>query len=93
MTHATHGERIAALEANDKHTREGLRAIMTQLSKMQEHMDERFDKIETRLTAQETKLAAYENKGKGVLIGVGLFGASIGAGLLVTVERIAEAFR
>lgn len=93
MTRPVHGERIAALEANDKHTREGLGAIMAQLSKMQEHMDKRFDKIETRLTAQENKLAAYENKGKGVLIGAGLLGASIGAGLLVTVERIAEAFR
>lgn len=89
----THGERIAALEAERPFNRSAMDALMKRLDLMEQHMSERLDKIDERLTTQEAKLAAYENKGKGVLLGVGLFGATAGAGILAAAERILEWFR
>jgi hypothetical protein len=88
----THAERLAALEAERPFNRSAMDALMKRLDLMEQHMSERLDKIDARLTTQETKLAAYENKGKGMLLGVGLFGAGVGAGLLAAIERIAEFF-
>lgn len=89
----THGERIAALEAERPFNRSAMDALMKRLDLMEAHMNERLDKIDDRLTAQEAKLAAYENKGKGLLLGVGLFGAATGAGLLAVAERISGWFQ
>ena len=85
---ATQGERIAALEANEAHTREALGAIMNQLSKLETQIDQRFDSLEKRIGEQEKKLAAYENKGAGILIGVGLFGTGVGATLLAAFAKV-----
>ena len=90
---ATQSERLATLEANDGHTRAALGAIVSQLKDLERHIDGRFDKLETRLTAQETKLAEYENKGKGVLIGVGLFGTGVGATVLAVLGKVLEWFK
>lgn len=85
---AIQSERLATLEANNAHTREALGAIVDQLKDLGNHIDQRFDKLETRLTTQETKLASYENKGAGILIGVGIFCTGLGAGLLATFAKI-----
>lgn len=85
---ATQGERLATLEANEAHTREALGAIVDQLKDLGSHIDQRFDKIETRMTKQETKLASYENKGAGILIGVGIFCTGLGAGLLAAFAKL-----
>ena len=90
---ATQAERMATLEANEAHTREALGAIVDQLKNLGNHIDQRFDKLETRLTAQETKLASYENKGAGILIGVGLFCTGLGAGLLATFASVLGWFK
>ncbi len=86
----THGERIAALEAASPFNKAAMDALMTRLDLMEKHMNERLDKIAARLTTQETKLAGHENKGKGLLLGVGLFGAATGAGVLAIAERLSE---
>ena len=89
----THGERIAALEAASPFNKAAMDALMTRLDLMEKHMNERLDKIDRRLTAQETKLSGYENKGKGLLLGVGLFGAATGAGLLAIAEKVSEVLK
>ena len=86
----THGERIAALEAASPFNTAAMETLMKRFDLMEQHVNERFDKIDSRLTAQEKKMEAYENKGKGLLLGVGLFGASLGAGLFAVVEKFSE---
>jgi predicted RNase H-like nuclease (RuvC/YqgF family) len=90
---ATQAERLATLEANDGHTRDALGAIVNQLKDLEKHIDGRFDKLETRLTTQETKLAGYENKGAGILIGVGLLGTGLGAAILTVLAKALEWFK
>lgn len=89
----THAERIAALEAERPFNQSAMKELMERIDEMDKHVSKRLEKIEKRLGEQETKLAAYENKGKGLLMGVGLVGASIGAGLLAAFESLAEYFR
>ena len=90
MARETHGERIAALEAAGPFNAAAMDTLMKRIELLEQHMSERLDKIDQRLTTQEEKLAAYENKGKGVLLGVGLFGAGVGASVLAIVERLLE---
>lgn len=71
MTRTTHGERITALEAAAPFNQASMDVLMKRLDLMEGHMNERLDKIDNRLTAQEKKMEAYENKGKGLLLGVG----------------------
>lgn len=85
---ATQAERIAALEAERPFNQQAMGALMDRFDKFETHMDARLDKFEERLGAQEKKLAEYENKGKGVLIGVGLFGTGVGASLLALLAKI-----
>lgn len=85
---ATQAERIAALEAERPFNQQAIGALMERFDKFERHVDARLDKFEERLTKQETKLAEYENKGKGVLIGVGLFGTGVGASLLALFAKI-----
>ena len=87
-TLADHETRIRLQEANEGHTREALGAIVNQLKDLGDHIDARFDKLETRIGEQEKKLAAYENKGAGILIGVGLFGTGVGAAVLAAFAKV-----
>lgn len=86
MTRAPDGERIAVLETEAQ-------ARWDQVVKTLETNAEALAKMELRLAELEKKLAAYENKGKGVLIGAGLFGASVGVAALAAVERILGFFK
>ena len=90
MARETHGERIAALEAAGPFNAAAMDTLMKRIELLEQHMSDRLDKIDQRLTTQEEKLAAYENKGKGLLLGVGLFGAGVGASVLAIVERLLE---
>ena len=90
---ATTGERVATLEANEAHTREALGAIVDQLKDLGDHIDQRFDKLETRLGAQERKMAEYENKGKGVLIGVGMLFTGTGAAIMAAAAQFLGWFK
>ena len=53
----------------------------------------RLDKIETDIRAANARLTGYEDKGKGVLIGVGILGTGIGAGLLAALAKFLEWFK
>lgn len=67
-------------EASDK----AMGAVAEELKKM----NARLDTIETDIRTTNERLSAYENKGKGVLIGVGLFGTGLGASLLAMIAKI-----
>lgn len=54
---------------------------------------DRLDHIQSEHRATNERLSAYENKGKGLLIGVGLFGSGIGATILAVVAKFAEWFK
>lgn len=90
MAQATQGERIAVLEAVH---RESNQLIMDRLDKLERHMAERFDKMEAKQTGLSEKLKEYENKGKGFLIAVGLFGTALGATVIAGVDKLLEFFR
>lgn len=104
MTQGAHGERIASLEA--MHAMEhaanvGLHtAVMERLDNLETHMNERFDKIEVtqgkqaeQQAKQDAKMQEYENKGKGILIGIGLLGTAAGAAVIAWLERIFDFFK
>ena len=86
MSRPTQGERLTAVE--------------TELNSRWEYISEGMDDIrkavksvDKRLAEQEQRLAAYENKGKGILIGVGIFGTGFGATVLFAVERFLGVFK
>ena len=89
----TQGERIAALEAERPFNQQAMGALMDRFDKFETHMDARLDKFEERLGAQERKMAEYENKGKGVLVGVGLFFTGTGAALMAAVSQFLGWFK
>lgn len=90
---ATQAERIAALEAERPFNREAMGALMDRFDKFETHMDARLDKFEERLGATERKMAEYENKGKGVLVGIGLFFTGTGAAIMAAIAQFLGWFK
>jgi len=78
----TESDRLTILETTSAMHHEAvmskLEEITADLKALREDVDEQTD-----------KLAAYENKGKGLLMGAGVAGAGIGAGILSAIEHIA----
>lgn len=89
----TQAERIAALEAERPFNQQAIGILMDRFDKFETHVDARFDKFEERLGAQERKMAEYENKGKGVIVGVGLFFTSTGAAIMAAVSQFMGWFK
>lgn len=90
---ATQAERIAALEAERPFNQQAMGALMDRFDRFERHMDQRLDKFEDRLGAQERKMAEYENKGKGVLVGVGLLFTGTGAAIMAAVAQFLGWFK
>ena len=89
----THEARITALETAARFNTATMETLVREVKDLRQHMDQRLDKIDERQTRQETKFAAYENKGKGILLGAGIFGASLGAGFFAAAEKLSEIFK
>lgn len=83
-------ERIAALEMEVRKDREH---IVAALEDLKDSQTDHFDKFEKRLSEVERRLSGHENKGKGILIGVGMAAAVTGASVLAFVERILGVFK
>ncbi len=90
---ATQAERLAALEAERPFNQQAMGALMDRFDKFEAHVDARLDKFEERLGAQERKMAEYENKGKGVLVGLGLFFTGTGAAIMAAVAQFLGWFK
>ena len=58
-----------------------------------EEMASDIKAIRADLEADKAELAAFKNKGAGILIGVGLFGTGIGAGILAMIAKALEWFK
>lgn len=53
---------------------------------------ERLDDIEEQHRATNARLAAYENKGKGLLIGAAIAGGGLVGGIVTAWEKLKEIF-
>lgn len=86
----TEAERLSILETEAKMraetTDKAMRAVADELKKI----NERLNTIEAEHRATNERLSAYENKGKGLMIGVGLAGTGFGAGLLAALGKLLE---
>lgn len=56
-------------------------------------LHERLDHIEAEHRATNERLSAYENKGKGLMIGIGLAGTGFGAAVLAAIAKLVEWFK
>lgn len=78
----TESDRLTILETSSAMHHEAvmlkLEEITADLKALRKDVDDQTD-----------KLAAYENKGKGMLMGAGIAGAGIGAGILSAIEHVA----
>lgn len=78
----TQAERLATLEARINTLIEGVKTA-----------NEKLDRLETEMQADKADLAALKNKGWGILLGVSLGAASIGAGLKSIIVGIITALK
>lgn len=85
---ATQAERLLVLETEARMRAEASDKAMGAVAEELKKMNARLDTIETDIRTTNERLSAYENKGKGVLIGVGLFGTGLGASLLAMIAKI-----
>lgn len=85
---ATQGERLTILETEAKMRAEaGEKAAVAVVNELK-RMNDRLGKIEADIRATNERLSGHENRGKGLLIGVGIFGTGIGASFLAALAQI-----
>lgn len=90
---ATQAERLTVLETEARMRAEASDKAMKAVADELRKINERLDQIESEHRATNERLSAYENKGKGVLIGVGLLGTGMGATILAIIAKFAEWFK
>lgn len=90
---ATQAERLTVLETEARMRAEASDKAMKAVADELRKINERLDQIESEHRATNERLSAYENKGKGVLIGVGLLGTGMGATILAVIAKFAEWFK
>ena len=90
---ATQAERLGILETEARLRAEASDKAMSAVADELRKINQRLDHIEAEHRATNERLSAYENKGKGVLIGVGLLGTTFGATILAIIAKFAEWFK
>lgn len=73
----TQGERLTILETEARLRAESSDKAMEAVAKQLEKMNSRLETMELEQRATNARLAAYENKGKGVIFGAMLAGGGI----------------
>jgi tetrahydromethanopterin S-methyltransferase subunit G len=85
---ATQAERLAVLEAEAALRAEASNKAMGAVAEELKKINDRLDTIESDIRTTNSRLSAYENKGKGFLIAAGLFGAGAGASVLAALAKL-----
>jgi hypothetical protein len=85
---ATQAERLTRIETLLEGWVENRKDDRAEWAVELKRIHDRLEKIEAEHRATNERLTAYENKGKGLLIGAGIAGAGVGTGFFALWEKL-----